>query len=351
VLTRSGWLLAAGSVVAGFGGWLLGALELSVLAGVGLMLLAVALIWARRPLPEDIGERRPRPARPMAGRPASIELSLRARGGRGLPVLTVVDPVAATMGARVVIGPTSGPEVHEVGYRLPTRRRGRVEIGPLAIERVDPFGLARRRVEVAPRLTVTVLPMVSEPDALPTGGGHDDPLDGASQRALAAVASDDLATLRPYVVGDDLRRVHWPSSAHADTLLVRRDEERWQGQTTVLVDCREDSLDAEEFEAAVSGAATLVHALAVAGDRVRLICTGGLDTTMVDARRSEAVLLEELAVVTQHRGELPPIPPPQHPHREALVVLTGRGGEDLVRRGVASGYGEPVHRSYIGAAR
>jgi uncharacterized protein (DUF58 family) len=197
---------------------------------------------------------------------------------------------------------------------------------------------------------VTVLPKVSELATLPKGGGHDDPLDGASQRALAAVASDDLATLRPYVVGDDLRRVHWPSSAHADTLLVRRDEERWQGQLTVLLDGRAAVLDAEEFEAAVSAAASLVHALAGAGDRVRLVTTSGLDTTMVDARRAEGVLLEELALVDQHDGALAPIPPPMHPHREALVILTGRSGEVLARAGERGGYGEPVVWSFTGVA-
>jgi uncharacterized protein (DUF58 family) len=350
VLTRSGWLLAAGSAVAAVAGWLFGTLELSVLAAVGATLVAVALAWVRRPLPEVVGHRRPRPARPTVGRPASIELAIQARDGRALPVLTVVDPVAGTVGARVVIGPTTGPAPQEIAYRLPTTRRGRVEVGPLSVERVDPLALARRRVEVAPRLAVTVLPHATDPDALPAGDGRDDPLDGASQRALAAVASDDLATLRPYVVGDDLRRVHWPSSAHADTLLVRRDEERWQGQTTVLVDCREGSLTAEEFEAAVSGAAGLVHALADAGDRVRLVTTGGLDSTMVDARRSEGVLFEELALVTQHRAAPHPMPAPHHPGREALVVVAGRDGDALAQAAKLAGYGSPVVWSYVRTA-
>ena len=51
-------------------------------------------------------------------------------------------------------------------------------------------------------------------------------------------SGDEFYSLRPYVVGDDLRRVHWPSTARRDELIVRQDERHWQGRTTVLLDVR-----------------------------------------------------------------------------------------------------------------
>ena len=95
------------------------------------------------------------------------------------------------------------------------------------------------------------------------GGGRHEPLPGMSHRVVATSGVEDLVTLRPYVVGDDLRRVHWPSTAHADELQVRRDEERWQGHLTVLLDAQRRCARApRRFERAVSAAAGIIHAVA-----------------------------------------------------------------------------------------
>jgi uncharacterized protein (DUF58 family) len=340
VPTRSGWLLALGAVASAVGGRLFGTLELYVLAAAAGALLVVAVVLARRPLPPVDVERRALPLRPSVGATARVEMTVRTPGDRSIPVLTLVDPVEGTVGARVTIGPIAPTATLDVGYRLPTRRRGRLAIGPLEAERSDPFGLARRRTIVADRTELTVLPRIDVLPARAIGGGLAEPLEGVSQRAFAAVASEDLSTLRPYQVGDDLRRVHWPSSAHADDLLVRRDEERWQGHATVLLDCRRHALDPDAFERAVSAAASLVHAIAQSGDRVRLVTTVGLDSGMVDARRNEGVLLEELAIVEQHEGELAPAPLPERTGTESLVVLAGDRADELV----APGYGR--HRSF-----
>ena len=44
--------------------------------------------------------------------------------------------------------------------------------------------------------------------------------------------------MREYRRGDDLRRVHWRSSAHAGELMVRREEQPWQSRATLFVDNR-----------------------------------------------------------------------------------------------------------------
>ena len=56
-------------------------------------------------------------------------------------------------------------------------------------------------------------------------------------RTAAASGEHDIAT-REYRYGDDLRRVHWRSTARRGELMVRRDEQPHQMQATVLVDRR-----------------------------------------------------------------------------------------------------------------
>ena len=56
-------------------------------------------------------------------------------------------------------------------------------------------------------------------------------------RELVGGGSPDV-TIREYRLGDDLRRIHWPSSARTDELMVRREEQQWQSRCTLLLDNR-----------------------------------------------------------------------------------------------------------------
>ena len=81
-------------------------------------------------------------------------------------------------------------------------------------------------------------------------------LDGAT----ASSCPSDLAfhALREYVPGDDLRHVHWRSSAKAGELLVRQYHETRRGHVTILVDdVRASYPRPADFELAVSVAASI----------------------------------------------------------------------------------------------
>jgi hypothetical protein len=98
-------------------------------------------------------------------------------------------------------------------------------------------------------------------------------------------------------VGDDLRRIHWPSSARFGDLLVRQDEVHWQGRTTVVLDTRGHTHTGDSFEDAVSAAASVIAAAWRRRDLVRLVTTAGWDSG-VDAGHGHAErLLDELARV------------------------------------------------------
>jgi len=116
----------------------------------------------------------------------------------------------ATMGGR-----------KRVSWRARTmcRQRGRFQLGPVTATSGDPFGLFRRRAFLTGQRDMLVLPRVLPISsfALFTGG-----LPGRGRRSRRALhATTNATTIRDYIVGDSLSRIHWRSSAHYNKLMVK----------------------------------------------------------------------------------------------------------------------------------
>ncbi|WP_416958229.1 DUF58 domain-containing protein [Nocardioides sp. T5] len=144
---------------------------------------------------------------------------------------------------------------HEESVELPAMPRGVHVVGPVAYERTDPVGLLSRRHTIGGSVDLFVSPQVTDVDVFAGGLAND--LDGATSRQLSM---SDLAfhALREYVPGDDLRHVHWRSSAKAGQLLVRQFHETRRGHVTVLVDCARSSYPRlRDFELATSVATSI----------------------------------------------------------------------------------------------
>ena len=324
MVTRAGWSLAIGAILTIAAGRVLGLPELAVMGSTGLLLVVAAVVRARQPLPHLEVARRVHPSRVPVGGRSRVELIVTNRGRRRTSLLTLHDPVAGTIGAHVALAPLAPGASQAASYRLPTDRRGLVEIGPLTMHRTDAFGLARRTAAVAGTDSLTVLPTISPLRGRGVGSGLDDPLAGLSQRRAGGAGSEDFSTLRPYVVGDDLRRIHWASSARADELLVRQDDPPWRGHITVLLDARDERTDPGRFELAVTATASILHAAAQQGDRARLIITDGTDTGLIDARAGADTLMEHLALVSLHAGGgLPDTPADGRMSTGSLVLVSG----------------------------
>jgi uncharacterized protein (DUF58 family) len=123
---------------------------------------------------------------------------------------------------------------------------------------------------------------------------------GDSRARSVAVHGEDDAATREYRRGDDLRRVHWRSTARTGELMVRREEQPWDSRATVVLDTRVGAHRGEgptaSFEWAVSAAASIAMHLRQAGYKVRLVTGSGVD---VDATEigGDAVILDTLADV------------------------------------------------------
>jgi uncharacterized protein (DUF58 family) len=103
--------------------------------------------------------------------------------------------------------------------RTVCKQRGRFQLGPVTATSGDPFGMFRRRIILTDQRDLLVLPHVLPISnfVLFTGG-----LPGrgrSSRRALQTTTN--ATTIREYMTGDALNRIHWRSSAHFDKLMVK----------------------------------------------------------------------------------------------------------------------------------
>lgn len=301
MLTRQGWLVAGGALALVAGGRILGVLELFIVGAATGLLVIVSLVSVYLSRLRLAVARHVTPPRVYAGTPSRVELSIRNDGERTTPVLRLFDPVSGTRGADLLLSPLDPDVVSRAAYRLPTERRGIVEIGPLEVIVADPFGLAASSTEGAPRTELTVYPRVEEIVPVPHTSG-DDPHAGADHPSALGRSGEDFYALRPYVVGDDLRRVHWPSTARRDELTVRQDELPWQGRVTVLLDVRRNAHTPASLELAVSAAASIITASWKRRDLVRLITTDNIDFGFAAGTAHAEAIMEFLATVPASPG-------------------------------------------------
>jgi uncharacterized protein (DUF58 family) len=153
--------------------------------------------------------------------------------------------------------------------------RGVFLLGPATVVRADPFGLFERRVTAPSQHELRVWPRtVALADAMAASG-----LDDSGAFARAAREGTEFKGLREYADGDDPRRIHWPSSAKRDVMLVRETQADVDPRAVVVLDCRRsvytdastpDAATSPTFETAVSTAASAVAAFARLGWEVAL---------------------------------------------------------------------------------
>ncbi len=280
------------------------------LAWLGAFTCAVvigALLMVSWPVKGLRHERRLAVSSAPVGTEFGVGMTLTSAGG-GLPrLLHFEDVVPPSMGIRPRFALSGGvpSKGYRVGYRLTGVQRGRFRIGPLLVRSLDPFGLARNDMAFVTTTEIAVTPRIFDLGGLRAGSS------GASAEARTAraglVGQDDVL-VREYRRGDDVRRVHWRSTARAGELMVRREEQSWQPTTRLLVDnrrCAHSGTGADSsFEWAVSAAASAGLALLGAGSTLELADADGL-TLSPDSDRSVRAqqLLYELTDITLTSAE------------------------------------------------
>ena len=286
------------------------------LARVGVLLVALPLLTAYA-----VGRARYRlglvrtvvPQVVSAGQPARVQLTVTNEGRMPSGALRLEEHLPYALGSRprFVLERIEHGWRRRVDYQVRSEVRGRFEIGPMTVRMGDPFGLVELQRSFHTMLPLVVTPRTVDLPPIPLGGA----LAGSGDnrpRAFATGSAEDV-TVREYRRGDDLRRVHWRSSARVGELMVRREEQPWQSRATVFLDNRGTSHRgqgaANSLEAAVSAAASIAVHLTRLGYTVRLVTASGdsRDTEWHShsAEASTAPLLEALAVVQLEHVAVP----------------------------------------------
>lgn len=225
------------------------------------------------------------PARLPVGAEAAVELRL--RGTALLGALRLVDTVPdaagpqATAPPRFTVHRLSGRGAAAMSYPIRPVLRGIHKIGPLSGTVTDPLGLAEFERGLLGDDRLLVLPRVVALRGMPPALGTGDGTPGAALAHQGQGASDVL--IRQYRPGDELRRVHWKSTARHDELMVRLEERPWRGGMTVLLDRRDNAHRGRgansSLEFAVTLAASICAHLISRGEPVQLVTEDGTALT------------------------------------------------------------------------
>ena len=253
VVRPLGWAVLAATALAWIVGVSLGWAELTTIAWCGTALIVICGFFL-------IGRTEYR---------ASLELAQRriVVGDRAFGRIGLSNPSRrAILPARVLLPVGAGSAsfavprlvadaVHEDLFTVPTARRAVLRVGPVSALRGDPLGLFERVHTWTDPIDLFVHPRTVTLDGATAGFMRD--LEGLPTRDLS---SDDVSfhAMREYVPGDDMRHVHWKSTARTGTVMVRQFEETRRSHTVVALSRSvADFAEPEEFELAVSVAGSL----------------------------------------------------------------------------------------------
>ena len=245
-----------------------------------------------------------RPDRVSVGTGGEVQLELWRSGRLPAGEILLEDGVPYALGSRPRFVVERLPHDRRVALRYPLQPvlRGIQQVGPLRATITDPFGLCEFERELIGHSRLVVVPRVVPLWGLPSGAGIGVGDDGTVR--LHAGQGEADVIVRQYRQGDDLRKVHWRSTARRDEIMVRVEERPWRGGTTVLLDHRaaahHGAGPAASLEWAVSFAASAALHLRRSGHRVRLVSEHGhtiADTPGEGGDHYDHILLDALAAL------------------------------------------------------
>ncbi|RJS45373.1 DUF58 domain-containing protein [Nocardioides cavernaquae] len=290
-------------VAAARGGWA----EMAIVAAGILVLLALAalfMIGHTNLAVKMITE----PPRVTVGEPVTGEVEVTNKAKTPLLPVRLELPVGA--GGVAFDLPALRPgSVHSELFVVPTQRRGVIQVGPVTTGRGDPIGLFRREVTWTDVTEIFVHPAITPLE--PLGAGLIRDLEG---NVSEHTSQSDLAfhALREYTPGDDLRHIHWRSSARHGQLLVRQFLDTRRSHIQVIVDADPASYrDPEDFELAISAAASLLVRAIMDGFDATFLCgehamTRGTGRSALDSCSRAELTGEALAEVSGRGARLAP---------------------------------------------
>ena len=309
------------SLAAAIAAMFTGSIEIALLATPWMVLLALGLGNRRRPDPSVLIRATPD----------------RAVTGDDLTITVVVARVAGSV--RATVRPTAGvapiPAVTAargdsatLEWQIDDLPWGTHDVGHLALDVTEPYGLVAWRGHIAHPTTVRIHP---DPGAIREllGPRHVRPITG-NHPSRALGRGVEYADLRQYQPGDAMRDINWRVSARSPDMWVsERHSDRATDVVLLLDSFAGSGNDASElFGLAVEATMAIATHHIAATDRVGLVELGGI-VRWVDARPGRHQLhriVDSLLTTTQYPNaaekDLAVIPPRALPPRSFVVALS-----------------------------
>lgn len=338
--TARGWAVLATAVSAWIGGVWTGYPAVVGLAAALTVAGVAAVVSVIVPVPVTV-ERSVHPARVARFEPCHATIRVANTARRWPVTLSGTDRVE---GVPVLFDfpPLPAGERAETTVRISTERRGLITFGPLTLDRRSFADLLRVRRPQGQAAAVLVEPRLLDAAGVPAGLRRSHV--GAEERI--AHGGTDLVGLREYLPGDDLRRLHWATSARRGTLMVREDADPATPYLTVLLDDRAASYETGGFDEAVDLAASLLDAAARGRATARLMTVSGaldLELTVAPGQRDTGRISPEalvtLATIVPSTAEAPVHAAVSSPDVVAVVSGAAAAQSDLLLTAAAAPVG------------
>jgi uncharacterized protein (DUF58 family) len=319
-LTAGGAVVLVISVLGFLFARALGGQALFLLVYAGIVLVIAAVVTSRRKRRLD-AERSTLPTRMRVGQAANVEVTVHAPRKLRAFVLEEHVPSLLSDPVRVPVASVGGEQEFAHTYTVRPTLRGVYQLGPLAAEWTDPFGLARHQQVLTDPIDVIVHPSTDAIFDRPlTRMWEDPPFRPPVSKPWPQ--GFEFYGMRDYIPGDDPRRIVWTAAARTGRYLVRESEQGITDRITLVIDnqgsAHSPGYPSETFELAVRAVASLGTYHIKQGYAVRLISNDSVVAPELRGGKARIALLDELArlelsdatpqqaierVVTERRGD------------------------------------------------
>jgi len=172
-----------------------------------------------------------------------------------------------------VIPPMAAKQEVQTEVQLTPLRRGILQFDSVSLARTDPFGLFRTFVKKPLPQSVLILPKRYwlPPVALPGVMKYQQ---GGVALASNVGQSDEFVALREYRRGDPIRHIHWRSWAKVGKPIVKEFEDEFFVRHALVLDTFTERPHSDEFEEAVSVAASFASTVLTQESLLDLLFVG-----------------------------------------------------------------------------
>jgi len=197
---------------------------------------------------------------------------------------------------RLAIGQLLPGSGRLLSYPIVCAKRGWLHLEGVRVATAFPFGLFLKKAYYPVKGMACVSPAIKP---LSDRLLQDFLVAGQEYSVHRKGSGNDLYNLRLYQAGDDSRAIHWVSTARTSKLIVRETEAEDQRRVAIYLSLLAPDTHDAIFEEAVALTASLLHALAGRGYRLKLT-VGSFQSSFGQGETHLLDLLRALALCERH---------------------------------------------------